>query len=94
MRLSLNTLRPLFNRGVIKNMVKIKKKSGELADFELSKLENTVVKAGVSENLAKEIAGSVKVEEGMETSNLRAQIVTALQARDSDAAKRYEEFEK
>ncbi|MDI6917385.1 MAG: ATP cone domain-containing protein [Thermoplasmatales archaeon] len=76
-------------------MVKVKKKGGELVDFEPAKLESSIVKVGVVEELAKEIAGSIRVEEGMETANIRTQVVSALQAKEqSEAAKRYEEFRK
>lgn len=75
-------------------MVKVKKKGGELVDFEPAKLEGSIVKAGIAEELAKEIAGSIRVEEGMETANIRTQVANALQAKEPEAAKRYEEFEK
>jgi len=39
-------------------------------------------------------ASSVKVKEGMETANIRAQVVTALQAKGPEAAKRYKGFKK
>jgi transcriptional regulator NrdR family protein len=75
-------------------MVKVKKKSGELVDFELAKLESAIVKAGANRKLAKKIAHSVKVKEGIETANIRAQVITALKAKDPEAAKRYEGFKK
>lgn len=75
-------------------LVKVEKRSGELEEFEVSKLEASLTKAGVSEEQATKIAETVakSVTEGTDTAQLLMRATTELRRIDPAAAKRYEAF--
>jgi hypothetical protein len=58
--------------------VKIKKKTGELEDFDRSKLERSLLSAGASADTAKRISEHVQPVEGLSTDDLRRRVAEEL----------------
>jgi predicted transcriptional regulator with HTH domain len=54
--------------------VKIKKKSGELQDFDQDKLEKSMLDAGATPQLAKQISSRVQPSEGLSSDDLRRRV--------------------
>lgn len=70
--------------------MRIKKLSGQEEEFNRTKLLNSIRWAGVSDQIASEVTAKVVPHEGMNTSEIRSQVVAALLQQDSAAAQRYE----
>jgi len=58
--------------------VKIKKKSGEPADFDRGKLETSMQNAGASADVARRISERIRPSEGLSTDDLRKSVVEEL----------------
>ncbi len=54
--------------------MKIQKKSGELQEFDRRKLEESVRRAGASQDVAKRIAEKIQPSEGMSTQDIRRRV--------------------
>lgn len=77
-------------------MVKVKKRSGNIEEFDRPKLEASLKKAGAKEEHATRVAETVKgkVQEGIATSEIKRLATTELRGMDAAAAQRYETFVK
>jgi len=75
-------------------MPKLKKRSGEEEEFDRKKLEQSMRKAGASENTVRKIAEGIRHREGMATSEIRSQVIAQLKRHEPEAAKRYETHRK
>jgi 2-phosphoglycerate kinase len=75
-------------------MPKLKKRLGKEEEFDRTKLEKSIKKAGASENTARMIAEGVKHREGMATSEIRNHVIAELKRHEPEAAKRYETHRK
>lgn len=71
-------------------MAKLKKRTGQMEEFNPLKLENSIRWAGVSDAVAKELASKIVPKDGVSTSELRSQVLAELKAKDPAAAQRYE----
>lgn len=70
-------------------MTMVKKRSGEMQEFNRSKLEESVKRAGAKEDVAKRIAEKIVASEGMTTEQLRQKVGEELRAVDSMSADAY-----
>jgi len=75
-------------------MPALKKRSGKEEEFDRKKLEQSMRKAGASENTARMIAEGVKHREGMATSEIRSHVIAELKRHEPEAARRYETHRK
>lgn len=77
-------------------MVKVKKRSGSMQDFDKAKLKASLKKAGTEEEHATKITESVagKVQEGTTTTEIKRIVATELKGMDQKAAQSYETFTK
>ena len=77
-------------------MVKVKKRSGTMQDFDSAKLKASLSKAGAKEEHATKVAETIKgkVREGIATSEIKRLTTTELRGMDAAAAQRYETFKK
>jgi transcriptional regulator NrdR family protein len=75
-------------------MPTLKKRSGKEEEFDRKKLEQSMRKAGASENTARRIAEGVEHREGMATSEIRSHVIAELKRHEPEAAKRYETHRK
>jgi hypothetical protein len=77
-------------------MVKVKKRSGAMQDFDKAKLKASVKKAGAKEEHATSVADKVagKAKEGMATVEIRRLCIIELSPLDPKATKAYETFKK
>jgi ribosomal protein L40E len=75
-------------------LVKVHKRSGELEEFDMSKLEASMIKAGAGQEEATRIAATVagSVTEGADTAQLMLRAATELRRIDPEAAERYETY--
>ena len=75
-------------------LVKVKKRSGAMQDFDKAKLKASVRKAGAKEEHATKVADNLagKVKEGTMTVEIRRWCITELRPLDPQAAKAYENF--
>lgn len=75
-------------------MVRVQKRSGALEEFNMSKLEASMTKAGASEENATRIAETVAgtVADGTETAQLMMRAASELRQVDPEAAARYETY--
>ena len=75
-------------------MVRVEKHSGELEDFDMTKLESSLTKAGVSDEDATRIAETVarNLTEGTHTAELMMLVASELRRIDLAAALRYTTF--
>jgi len=71
-------------------MAKLKKRSGQEEEFNRTKLEGSLRKAGATEETVRHVAERIRPREGMTTSELRGQVATELKSRNPEVAKRYE----
>jgi len=71
-------------------MAKLKKRSGKEEEYNRTKLEGSLRKAGATEETTRHVAERVSPREGMTTSELRGQVATELKSRNPEVAKRYE----
>lgn len=58
--------------------MKIRKKSGELADFDRGKLETSMLNAGASADVARRISERIQPSEGLSTNDLRRRVAEEL----------------
>ena len=77
-------------------MVKVKKRSGSLQDFDKAKIEASLSKAGAREEDATKIAENVasKIQEGTTTTEIKQIAATQLREIDERSAQSYETFQK
>ena len=77
-------------------MVKVKKRSGSMQDFDKVKLKASLKKAGAEEEQATKITESVagKVQEGTTTAEIKRMVATELRGMDQKATQAYETFTK
>lgn len=75
-------------------MPKLKKRSGEEEEFDRKKLEQSMRKAGASENTVRKIAEGIRHREGMATSEIRSHVIAQLKRHEPEAARRYETHRK
>lgn len=61
-----------------------------MEEFTRSKLESSLRRAGASEHIARELTSQLAIREGLSTSELRSQVLSALRTKDAEAAERYE----
>jgi 2-phosphoglycerate kinase len=75
-------------------LVKVEKRSGEMEEFDMAKLEASLTSAGARPEEATRIAQAIAktVTEGTETAELMMRAATELRRIDPAAAKRYEAF--
>ena len=70
-------------------MTKVKKRSGEVQDFDRRKLEESVKKAGATEETARRVAERVQPIEGMDTAQIRTKVAEELRREKPDLAEGY-----
>ena len=77
-------------------MVKVKKRSGAMQDFDRAKLKRSLKKAGAKEEHATKVAETLagRVQEGMTTAEIKRHAATELSGMDKRAAQAYETFRK
>jgi len=75
-------------------MAKLKKRSGREEEFNRSKLERSMTKAGAKEETARKVAGKITPREGMSTSEIRRKVTEELKRENPQAASQYESFKK
>ncbi len=75
-------------------LVRIEKRSGELEEFDVQKLEGSLTKAGANEENATRIAEMVAghVTDGMRTTQLMMLVAREFRQTDPGAARRYETY--
>jgi len=71
-------------------MPKIKKRSGREEEFNRSKLERSITRAGVDEPTSRSLAERIRPRDGLTTSEIRRQVSSELKSRNTEASKRYE----
>lgn len=70
-------------------MTRIKKRSGELQEFDRQKLVESMVRAGASEQVAEQIADKARVSEGASTIELRKLVAKELRQVNEAVAEAY-----
>jgi transcriptional regulator NrdR family protein len=75
-------------------MLTITKRSGLEEEFRADKIENSMRNAGVSQETAKNITGSITHHVGITTSEVRNRIIGGIKNREPQAAKQYESHPK
>jgi transcriptional regulator NrdR family protein len=77
-------------------LVKVKKRSAVLQEFDKAKLKTSLKKAGTKEEHATKVADKVagKVKEGTTTVEIKEWSITELKPMDSKAAKAYQGYKK
>lgn len=77
-------------------MVKIKKRSGAMQDFDRAKFKRSLKKAGAEDEHATRVAEAVvgRVREGMTTAEIKRHAATELRRMDQKTATAYETFRK
>lgn len=77
-------------------MVKVKKRSGPMQNFDKAKLEGSLEKAGAKEEHVTKVADTIagKVREGMETNEIKRIATSELKGINPQAAQAYETFTK
>jgi transcriptional regulator NrdR family protein len=77
-------------------LVKVKKRSGMMQEFDKAKLKNSLKKAGTKEDHATKVSDKIagKVKEGTTTVEIWEWCVTELKPLDSKASKSYEGYKK
>ena len=71
-------------------MKTILKQSGLEEEFRKDKIENSMRSAGISQETAKNVAGSISHHEGITTSEVRNRVIGGIKNREPQAAKQYE----
>jgi hypothetical protein len=76
------------------SLVRIEKRSGELEEFDPSKLESSLTAAGASSQDASRVTQTVasSLTEGTDTAQLMMRAATELRKTNSSAANKYENF--
>jgi transcriptional regulator NrdR family protein len=77
-------------------LVKIKKRSGAMQDFDRTKLKRSMKRAGAKDEHATKVAETVggRVREGMTTAEIKRHATTELRRMDQKTATAYETFRK
>ncbi|MDH5754048.1 MAG: ATP cone domain-containing protein [Candidatus Bathyarchaeota archaeon] len=77
-------------------MAKVKKRSGDMQEFDRAKLKRSLKKAGAKEEHATKVAETVAgtLREGMTTAEIKRMAATELRRMDQRAAQTYETFRK
>jgi hypothetical protein len=75
-------------------MTRLRKRSGELEEFDSAKLEASLARAGASQEHAHAVSEIVahNLREGMESMEIRRLAAAELSGRDNAAAQRYEQW--
>ncbi len=68
----------------------IGKRSGKDEVFQIDKILNSMRSAGVSQEAAQRVAGSITFHEGITTVEVRNQVIGGIKNREPQAAKQYE----
>lgn len=78
------------------NLVKVKKRSGSVHDFDRAKLKASLKKAGAKEEHATKVTETIagRVREGMATSEIKRMTVNELRGMDLEATQAYATFTK
>jgi len=77
-------------------MVNVKKKNGELQEFDAAKIMAACERAGTPREVAQEIVNNVreKTYEGIPTSEIRTMVLEELSKRSEESATKFREFKK
>ena len=70
----------------------ITKRSGVQEEFRADKIENSMRNAGVSQETARSVTGSITHHEGISTSEVRNRVIGGIKNREPQAAKAYESY--
>lgn len=70
----------------------IKKRSGQEAEFSTDKILNSMRSAGISQETAKQVAGTITYHEGITTSEVRNRVIAGIKNQEPQAAKQYESY--
>ena len=75
-------------------MTNVRKRSGELQDFDPAKLEASMTNAGAKSEYAAKISERIarQISEGMATADIVTMVAMELSAYDRNAAQRYEAY--
>jgi len=78
------------------NLVKVKKRSGSMQDFDGAKLKTSLERAGAKEEHATKVADTIagRVREGMETSEIKRMAANELRVMNQEVTQAYETFTK
>lgn len=78
------------------NLVKVKKRSGSMQDFDGVKLKTSLKRAGAKEEHATKVTDTIagRVCEGMETSEIKRMAANELRVMDQKVTQAYETFTK
>jgi len=82
-------------------MIKVKKKEGQIEDFDRSKISNGITKAGATPDQAEKITGQVEgwaqktaVDEVIDASQIKTKVLQLLQSVNPEAAKSFSSYQK
>ncbi|HDP96296.1 MAG TPA: hypothetical protein ENN25_01195 [Euryarchaeota archaeon] len=70
-------------------MTRIVKRSGKSEDFDIEKLERSIILAGASRDAAKDISRRIEVKEGISSQELRRMTARELEKERADLAQNY-----
>lgn len=70
-------------------MARIVKRSGKSEDFDIKKLERSIVLAGASRDVAREISKKIEAKDGMSSQELRRLTARQLEKERADVAENY-----
>ena len=75
-------------------MTRLRKRSGELEEFDAAKLEGSLTRAGASQEHAHAVSEIVarNLRDGMDSMEIRRLAAAELSGRDNAAAQRYEQW--
>jgi hypothetical protein len=73
-------------------MINVSKRNGRLENFDRNKIAHSVQNAGLNERMAKEVASMIPKREGISSDEIRKLVSYEIEARDKNAARRYEEW--
>ncbi len=75
-------------------MLTITKRSGKEEAFTLSKILNSMVNAGISQETAEKITDGIRYHENMTTTEVRNRVIGGIKNREPQAAKLFESHPK
>jgi hypothetical protein len=75
-------------------MLMIQKRSGLEQKFSKTKIENSMMNAGISRATAQEVANMIGHHEGITTSEVRNRVIGGIKNREPQAAKQFESHPK
>jgi hypothetical protein len=70
-------------------MTQVKKRSGELQEFDRAKVEVSIRKAGASPDVVTKVAQRIRLEEGLDTMELRKRVAEELRKENPNLAEAY-----